>query len=232
MEEQYTLEFLENRIHYVFNNKNLIKQALTHSSYANERIIQKMKDYERIEFLGDAVLELVTSEFIFMENSGMSEGNMTKLRASLVCEQALAYCAKDIEIGKFILLGKGEDATGGRNRDSIVADVVEAIIGAIFLDSGFEDAKRFIHEFVLSDIENKQLFYDSKTILQEIVQKENAGVLHYELISETGPDHNKEFVVKSLIDEKVIGEGAGRTKKAAEQKAAYEALLQIKRNKK
>lgn len=227
MEDQYTLEFLEQRIHYIFNNKDLIKQALTHSSYANERTIQKLDDYERVEFLGDAVLELVSSEFIFMENPTMSEGNMTKLRASLVCEQALSYCAKDIEIGKFLYLGKGENATGGRNRDSIIADVVEAIIGAIFLDGGFDDAKRFIHEFVLSDIENKKLFYDSKTILQEMIQKKNPGNPHYELISETGPDHNKEFLVKAYIDDIIIGEGVGRTKKAAEQKAAYEAILQM-----
>lgn len=229
MEVPYKMDLLEKRIQYSFNNKALLKQAITHSSYANEKILSRISDYERIEFLGDAVLELVSSEFIFQENPAMTEGNMTKFRASLVCEPALAYCAKDLELGNFIFLGKGEDATGGRNRDSIIADVMEAIIGAIYLDGGIEKAREFILTFILSDLENKKLFYDSKTILQEMVQKVGKGVLSYELISEQGPDHNKEFEVVVKIDNVVIGTGKGKTKKAAEQKAAFEAIMKQKK---
>ena len=229
MEVPYKMDLLEKRIQYSFNNKALLKQAITHSSYANEKILSRISDYERIEFLGDAVLELVSSEFIFQENPAMTEGNMTKFRASLVCEPALAYCAKDLELGNFIFLGKGEDATGGRNRDSIIADVMEAIIGAIYLDGGIEKAREFILTFILSDLENKKLFYDSKTILQEMVQKVGKGALSYELISEQGPDHNKEFEVVVKIDNVVIGTGKGKTKKAAEQKAAFEAIMKQKK---
>lgn len=216
-------------IGYQFNNPDLLKQALTHSSFANEQRINKSRDYERLEFLGDAVLELVSSEFIFKEHATMPEGKMTKLRASMVCEPALAYCAKEIDLGSYILLGKGEEATGGRNRDSITSDVMEAIIGAIYLDGGFECAKAHIHKFVLSDLENKILFLDSKTILQEEVQKKNCGSLRYELVKETGPDHDKQFTVEALLGDTLIGQGVGHTKKAAEQQAAYQALLKMKK---
>lgn len=218
---------LQERIGYKFNNPDLLKQALTHSSFANEQKINKLKNYERLEFLGDAVLELVSSEFLFNENPNMPEGQLTKFRASMVCEPALAYCARDIDLGSFILLGKGEEATGGRNRDSIISDVMEAVIGAIFLDGGIEPAKKHICRFILSDLENKILFLDSKTILQEEVQKNNSASLRYELISETGPDHDKEFQVKAFLGDEEIGSGVGRTKKAAEQQAAYQALLKM-----
>ena len=144
-------EELEVKIEYSFQDKSLLKQALTHSSFSNEQKINKLKNYERLEFLGDAVLELVSSKFFFMENPDMSEGEMTRMRSSMVCEQALAFCAKDIQIGKYLLLGKGEEATGGRNRDSIIADVTEAIIGAIYLDGGFDEAEKFILKFILSN---------------------------------------------------------------------------------
>lgn len=150
------------------------------------------------------------------------------MRASMVCEPALAYCARDIDLGSYILLGKGEEATGGRKRDSITSDVMEAVIGAIFLDGGIEEAKKYIYRFILSDLENKILFMDSKTLLQEEIQKNNTAQLHYELVDETGPDHDKEFHVKAYLDGKEIGTGVGRTKKAAEQKAAYEALMMLK----
>ena len=229
MNEGYPLEKLELKIGYRFRDTSLLKQAMTHSSYANEKKIFKMKDYERLEFLGDAVLELVSSEFLFQSHPEMPEGKLTKLRSSCVCEPALAFCAREIALEKFMFLGKGEEATGGRNRDSITSDVCEALIGAIYLDGGFANAKEFIYKFVLSDIENKQLFYDSKTILQEIVQRENEGMLHYVLIKEEGPDHDKTFIVEAKIDDKKIGEGSGRTKKAAEQQAAYQAILAMKK---
>ena len=222
------LEELQDKIGYRFQNTDLLQQALTHSSFANEQKINKLKDYERLEFLGDAVLELVSSEFLFRENPQMPEGQLTKLRASMVCEPALAYCAKDIDLGSYILLGRGEEYTGGRYRSSITSDVMEAIIGAIFLDGGIENAKKHIYRFILSDLENKILFLDSKTILQEEIQKKKDAQLRYELIGESGPDHNKQFTVDAYLNDVLIGSGTGRTKKAAEQQAAYEALLKMK----
>lgn len=219
---------LEERIGYTFRNKRLLQQAVTHSSYANEQKINKTEDYERLEFLGDAVLELVSSEFIYQENPEMPEGKMTKKRSSMVCEPALAFCARDLSLEEYILLGRGEEATGGRKRDSIVSDVMEAVIGAIYLDSGIDQARAFIRRHILTDLENKQLFYDAKTILQEVVQQENKGTLHYELIREEGPEHDKTFVVEAMVGDKKVGSGTGRSKKAAEQQAAYEALLKRK----
>ncbi|MDE7198947.1 MAG: ribonuclease III, partial [Lachnospiraceae bacterium] len=199
--------------------------ALTHSSYANEMKINKYGDYERLEFLGDAVLEFVSSDFLYRERQEKGEGDLTKLRASMVCEPALAYCAREFSLEQYIFLGRGEEATGGRNRDSIVSDVMEALIGAIYLDGGIENASAFIHRFVLSDLENKQLFYDAKTILQELVQQENGGELHYELVKEEGPAHDKIFQVEAYVGEKKVGWGSGHSKKAAQQQAAYQALL-------
>ena len=222
------LRELQDKIGYQFKDESLLKQALTHSSFANEQKINKLNNYERLEFLGDAVLELISSEFLFNENKDMPEGQLTRLRASMVCEPALAYCARDIDLGSYILLGKGEEATGGRKRDSITSDVMEAVIGAIFLDGGIENAKEFIYHFVLSDLENKILFLDSKTLLQEEIQKKNTAQLRYELVGETGPDHDKQFSVEAYLDDKLIGSGVGRTKKAAEQQAAYEALMKLK----
>lgn len=218
---------LEIKIGYRFIQKELLTQALTHSSFSNEQKINKCKNYERLEFLGDAVLELLSSRFFYLNNPDMTEGQMTKLRSSMVCEPALAFCARDLNLGSYIFLGKGEELTGGRERDSIISDVMEAVIGAIYLDGGLEEAEKFVHKFILSDLESKQLFYDSKTILQEDVQR-TGGNLHYELIEESGPDHDKKFKVDAMLDKAVIGQGEGRTKKAAEQKAAYEALLSRK----
>ncbi len=221
---------LQGKIGYTFKNVKLLRQALTHSSFANEQKINKQGDYERLEFLGDAVLELVSSEFLYKENPNKSEGQLTKTRASMVCEPALAYCAKDIELNSYILLGRGEETTGGRKRDSIISDVMEAVIGAIYLDSGIDEAKKFIYRFILSDLENKILFFDSKTILQEEIQKSGtAAQLSYELVGESGPEHDKEFSVKAYLNGKEIGAGKGHTKKAAQQQAAYEALLKIKK---
>ena len=223
------LHNLEKKINYTFKNFDLLKRAMMHSSYINEKRMKKYECNERLEFLGDAVLELVSSEFLFLDMPKVSEGKLTKTRASMVCEPALAYCARDIELGSYLLLGKGEDATGGRERESVTSDAMEALIGAIYLDGGFTNAKEFIHKFILTDLENKKLFYDSKTILQEIVQAKTDEPIVYELIKEEGPDHNKSFTVKVLIGDKAYGIGEGRTKKAAEQKAAYEAILKLKK---
>lgn len=216
---------LEEKIRYRFRDRRLLRQALTHSSYANEQRINKFEDYERLEFLGDAVLELVSSDFLFREEKDMAEGQLTRKRSSMVCEPALAFCARDIALEQYILLGKGEEATGGRGRDSIVSDVMEAVIGAIYLDSGIEEASGFIHRFILSDLEHKQLFYDAKTILQESVQQESKETIHYELLKEEGPEHEKTFLVEVLVGDKKLGTGSGHSKKAAEQQAAYQALM-------
>ena len=223
------LKELEDKISYHFQDKNLLAQALTHSSYANEHRLDHNHCNERLEFLGDAVLEIVTSDFLYHKYTDKPEGDLTKIRASIVCEPTLAYCAEDIQLGSYLFLGKGEDATGGRNRNSVVSDAMEAVIGAIYLDGGLANAKEFIHRFILNDIEHKQLFYDSKTILQEIVQAEFKDPLTYELIKEEGPDHNKTFEVCAKIGSHEIGRGTGRTKKAAEQLAAYRGICQLKK---
>ncbi|MBQ3898494.1 MAG: ribonuclease III [Lachnospiraceae bacterium] len=222
------LNGLEEAIGYKFKDKGLLKQALTHSSYANEQKINKSGDYERLEFLGDAVLEVVSSEFLFHKYPDLPEGRLTKLRASMVCEPSLAICARDLDLGKYILLGKGEESTGGRGRESITSDVMEAIIGAIFLDGGMEKAKEHINRFILSDLENKVLFYDSKSTLQEVMQGELKKEFEYVLIGESGPEHDKEFEVRVISGKSELGRGKGRTKKAAEQQAAYEALLKLR----
>lgn len=228
MLEGYTLKLLEERIGYRFQNIALLKQAITHSSFTNEQRINKFKHYERLEFLGDAVLELVSSEFLFKEHPNMPEGELTKLRASMVCEPSLAFCARDLELGQFMYLGKGEENTGGRHRDSIVSDAMEAVIGAIYLDGGMEYAKTFIYRFILSDLEDKRLFYDSKSNLQELIQGKLKKDFRYVLLEESGPEHDKVFVVEVLMEEECLGKGSGRTKKAAEQQAAYEALLLLR----
>lgn len=226
--EEYSIEKLEQKIAYTFQNRELIKQAITHSSYANERKINKIKDYERIEFLGDAVLELVSSEFLYEKHDEMPEGQLSRTRAAMVCEPSLAGCARDLELDRFILLGKGEEMTGGRSRDSIVSDVMEALIGAIYLDGGFEKAKEFIHRFVLEDLEHKALFYDAKSMLQVEAQKSGADV-HYVLTGESGPEHDKTFSVEVYQGAKLLGKGDGHNKKKAEQQAAYEALLRLQK---
>lgn len=212
---------------YQFQAEGLLRQALTHSSYANEKHMKKLSDNERLEFLGDAVLEIVSSEFLYQNYPNKPEGELTKLRASIVCEATLAGCAQEIKLGDFLYLGKGEEHTGGRKRKSILSDALEAVIGAIYLDGGFASAKEFVKKYILTDIEHKQLFYDSKTILQEIVQGEH-GQLSYILTDESGPDHDKSFSVEVRIGNQHISNGTGHTKKAAEQEAAYRALLLLK----
>lgn len=223
------LKELQDRIGYHFQDDKLLKKAMVHSSYANEKHLPKYECNERLEFLGDAVLELISSEFLFSLHKTMPEGQLTKTRASMVCEPALAFCARDIELGKYLLLGKGEDATGGRKRESVTSDAMEALIGAIYLDGGFANAKEFIERFILKDLENKKLFYDSKTILQEIVQSNFKEPVSYELLGEKGPDHNKVFEVAVQIGDDRYGVGSGRTKKAAEQEAAYQSILALRK---
>ena len=209
-------EELEERAEYVFQDKALLFQAMTHSSFANEHKYERTKDNERLEFLGDAVLEIISSEFLFLNYPKMPEGDLTKLRASIVCEPTLAVCARELGIDKYLLLGKGEEHTGGRNRDSIVSDAMEALIGAIYLDGGFANAKEFVQKYILTDIEHKKLFYDSKTILQEIVQRDyKEDEISYVLIGEEGPDHDKTFIIQVKIGAVPVGQGSGRTKKAA-----------------
>jgi len=223
------MQDLEERIGYRFNNIKMLRNAMTHSSYANERHMGKLACNERLEFLGDAVLEIVVSEFLYHNYPEEPEGVLTRKRASIVCEQTLALCARELELGSYLMLGKGEEHTGGRERNSITSDAVEAVIGAIYLDGGFTNAKEFIYRVVLTDLENKQLFYDSKTTLQEMVQGQEGEVeLSYRLISEEGPDHNKQFKVEVLVGQEVMGSGKGSTKKAAEQEAAYLAILRLK----
>lgn len=227
MINQGNSEEFEKIIGYTFENKHYLQQALSHSSYANEKRWSKLANNERLEFLGDAVLELVSSEYIFENNREMFEGEMTKLRASIVCEPTLAMCARDIHLGSYIMLGKGEITTGGADRDSILSDAFEAVIGAIYLDGGFTSAKEFIIKFVLEDIDNKKLFFDSKTILQEMIQADYQEPLQYKLIGEEGPDHAKIFTVAAMIEDKELSQGTGKTKKAAEQAAAYQAILKL-----
>jgi len=230
--QEASVSLLEDRIGYKFKNPSLLLQAITHSSYANEMKMRKESNNERLEFLGDAVLELVTSEYVFERYNDLSEGDLTKLRAGMVCEQALSSCAKELNIGEYLLLGKGEDISGGRMRDSILSDALEAIIGAIYLDGGFTSAKEFVQKNILNQIEDKELFFDSKTILQEMVQNENhKQKIRYKLISEEGPDHNKSFTIALYVGNKQYGCGVGRTKKAAEQEAALQAIKKLQENK-
>ncbi|MGN0294269.1 MAG: ribonuclease III [Lachnospiraceae bacterium] len=222
---------LEEKIGYHFNKKELLMRALMHTSYSNEHRMAKLNNNERLEFLGDAVLEVISSDYLYRQYPDYPEGKLTRLRASLVCEQTLALCSREIDLGSYLLLGKGEAATGGRNRDSIVSDAMEAVIGAIYLDGGFDNARKFILRFILNDIEKKQLFYDSKTILQELIQSEHKDQLVYELLKEEGPDHDKQFTTRVMIGDTELGRGRGRTKKASEQEAAYQAILKLKENK-
>ncbi len=220
------MEF-ENKINYKFKDKNLIKLALIHSSYGNEVYHDKYHNNERLEFLGDAVLEITVSEYLFERYKKQPEGELTKLRASIVCEPTLAVCARNINLNEYVFLGKGEELTGGRFRDSITSDALEAVLGAIYKDGGIECARDFVHNYILDDIDNKTLFVDSKSILQERIQAGHKESPAYNLISEKGPDHCKEFSVEVCADGKVIGTGVGRTKKSAEQQAAYDAILKM-----
>lgn len=213
------------KIGYSFHNEEHLKLALTHSSYSNEHKTHKKDNNERLEYLGDAVLELSVSDYLYHTYPDKNEGELTKIRSSLVCERTLSGCAREISLGKALRLSKGEHMTGGRERDSILSDAFEALIGAIYLDGGIEEARAFVHRFLLTDVEDKTLFYDAKTILQEIVQAKTKEKLSYHLIKEEGPDHCKEFTVETWIGNTPVAVGTGKTKKAAEQMAAYKTIL-------
>ena len=220
---------LEKRIGYTFTDRSYLLLALTHSSYANEYRLHRIGHNERIEFLGDAVLEIITSDFLYRNFPDMSEGQMSRKRASLVCEPTLAYCARQVGLGEFLFLGKGEDMSGGRGRDSILSDALEALIGAIYLDGGLEEAKTFIMKYILDDIEHKSMFRDSKTYLQEILQKDHKEPIRYELVDTIGPEHDRIFVMNVLLGDKIIGTGQGHSKQSAGQEAAYHAIVTMGR---
>ncbi len=226
MNNRYPIEELEKRIGREFRNREYLYTAITHSSLMNERVINSSEDYERQEFLGDAVLELIVSDRIFRDNPGLDEGKLTSLRASLVCERSLAEAAKQLELSEFILMGKGDDMQGSRYRDSVVSDVFEAVIGALYLDGGLKAAEEFVNSFVLKDYKKKVLYTDSKTNLQRYVQCRGLS-LQYELIEESGPDHDRKFVMAAVIDGREEGRGTGKSKKLAEQSAAYEAYIKL-----
>jgi ribonuclease-3 len=221
------LPILEERIGYHFKDSSLAISAMTHPSFMNEMKINKWDHYQRLEYLGDAVLELTMSEYLYFKYPTMPEGELSKLRASMVCEPALAFCANNLNLGELVLLGRGEDLCGGRKRDSILSDVFEAVIGAIYLDGGMENAKSHVNRFVIDGMGERILFTDSKSILQEEIQKTPGRTIRYELVSEDGPEHDKRFTVALFIDEEKKAEACGHSKKNAEQKAAYSVLKEM-----
>lgn len=219
---------LEERIGYVFKDKSLLENALRHSSYINEHGLNKTDCNERVEFLGDSVLELVSSEFLYTHLPETPEGEMTKLRASLVCESALFNDAKALELGSFLSMGRGEELSGGRDKPSIVSDAMEALIGAIYLDSGLGAAREFIHRYVLSDFNEKLSLDDPKTELQEIVQQQPGNALVYEIVDESGPGNSRAFTAAVKLNGEVLAQGCGPNKKDAEQQAARRAIIILK----
>jgi ribonuclease III len=219
-------EKLEEMLNIKFHNVAVIKQAFTHSSYVNEHRDGNTSDNERLEFLGDAVLELGVSQYLYRKYPDMPEGEMTKLRAAIVCEPSLEAFARSLDFGNHILLGKGEEMTGGRNRPALLADVFEAFLGALYLDHGFNTALDFLEKHVFPKIDTGAFSHgmDYKSKLQEIIQQDKNQMIEYEIIDEKGPSHNKEFIAELRINQKVLGTGIGRTKKEAEQRAAKNAL--------
>ena len=221
----YNISKFEETINYTFENKSYILEALTHSSYSNEN--KNYKFNERLEFLGDSVLSIIISDYLFKTEKELPEGELTKLRANIVCEESLSEVASQINLGNFLLLGKGEEATGGRERISILADALEAVIAAIYLDGGIKEARDFIFKYMQEIIENSikgKIFRDYKTYLQEVLQSKGEQNIWYKLIDEKGPDHNKRFVMEVGINDTVLGVGEGKSKKDAEQVAAKSAL--------
>ena len=218
---------IEKRFNYKFNDDANVILALTHSSFSNENKNEGLSSNERLEFLGDAVLNVVISEDIYTKYTNLAEGEMTKARANIVCEATLVKCANNINLGKYLLLGKGEELTGGRTRTSILSDAFEAVIGAVYIDGGMKKARKFILEQmkkVIQDSVNGMNFMDYKTQLQEMVQKNGEKKIVYEIIDQKGPDHNKLFVSQVKLGEKVLGTGEGKSKKEAEQNAAKSAI--------
>ncbi|WP_042356272.1 ribonuclease III [Bacillus rubiinfantis] len=220
---------LQESIGFSFANENLLVHAFTHSSYVNEHRKKPFQDNERLEFLGDAVLELTVSQFLFKKYPTMSEGELTKLRAAIVCEPSLVTFANELEFGKLILLGKGEEMTGGRERPALLADVFEAFIGALYLDQGIDTVIKFLEKYVFPKINAGAFSHvmDYKSQLQELVQRDGTGTIEYRVLQEKGPAHNKEFVSRVTLNGKELGVGTGRSKKEAEQHAAQMALSRL-----
>ncbi|SDZ89606.1 ribonuclease-3 [Oribacterium sp. KHPX15] len=221
------LEKLQEALGYHFNDVGLLKHALTHPSFSNENGEPKEASNQRLEFLGDAVLELISSVFLFNRKPVLQEGVMTKVRASLVCEPTLAEAARKVNLGDYIILGKGEARERINNRDSVISDAFEAVIGAMYLDGGFEQAQNFVNKLVLTDIESAGLFRDAKTVLQEYVSQ-NKMELEYRVIEESGPCHDRFYRVQAILNNREYGIGEGSSKKKGEQGAAYQTLKQIK----
>ncbi len=226
-EPENSLDELEKKIGYHFHDQSYLKLAVTHTSYANEHRKEGMLHNERLEFLGDAVLEMITSESLYIKYPDMEEGELSKLRASLVCEPSLAICAREFGLPQYLLLGNGEESMGGREKDSIISDAAEALIGAIYLDGGFETVRNFVRKNILSALKSKDLYQDNKTSLQEILQEMNKKV-EYVVTAESGPDHDKHFEVSATVDGEAISCAWGHTKKAAAQAAAKEAIEKLK----
>lgn len=218
---------LEKAIGYTFRNKALIRNALTHSSYANENRGSSCPDNERLEFLGDSILGFVVADYLFRHYQDRLEGDLTRIRADLVCEGNLAKAARSVHLGDYLLLGNGEDNNGGRNRDSILADATESVLAAAYLDSGFDAAKGIVDRLILTDIPTKARNFDYKTSFQELVQREKNQSIHYVLVGESGPDHDKKFEVEVILNGSVVGHGSGTSKKRAEQEAAKNAIQKM-----
>lgn len=222
------METLEAKLGYTFRNRSLLENALTHSSYANENK-GSLGSNERLEFLGDSVLGMVTADFLYKTHPDLPEGEMTRKRAALVCEESLAEVADRLDLGAYLLLGRGEEAGGGRDRPSIRADAVEAVLAAVYLDGGLAQARKIIQRFILDREREKGQNHDYKTALQELVQRESGRVLTYRLTGESGPDHAKVFSMAVDLDGATIGSGSGRSKKEAEQMAAKAAIEKLNR---
>jgi ribonuclease-3 len=228
------LKELEKETGYTFKDPGNLVLALTHSSYANEKKAAGLKSNERLEFLGDSVLNIVTSDYIYRNYPELHEGEMTRTRAAVVCEASLMRCAERIRLGEYLFLGKGEENTGGRTRSSILSDAFEALIGAIYIDGGISAARRFILRYmedIYQDIDRQNEFRDYKTMFQEIIQKQSDQKISYRILDESGPDHDKTFTAQVLVGNEPYGEGKGRSKKEAEQNAAKDAInnMQVKK---
>lgn len=221
------LKKLETSLGYTYQDENLLKTALSHSSYANEKFQNSLYSYERLEFLGDSILGFVTANYLYTTFPEKHEGELTRIRAELVCEQTLAKVAREIHLGDYLLLGHGEKQSGGENRASILCDVMESLIAAAYLDGGFESAKGIITRLILPHLIDVINTRDYKTELQELIQRKRGQSLTYDLIGESGPDHCKAFSVRVLLNGEAIGEGSGTSKKRAEQAAAAQAIAQL-----
>ena len=227
-ERSKALADLQNAIHYQFKDKALLNQALVHPSYSSEMRWNRCESNQRLEFLGDAVLELIVSDYLYHSHPETEEGSLTRMRSSLVFEPALTVCAKDIGLGSYLLLGKGEENGGGREKPSILSDAFESLIGAIFLDGGYDAARRFIYEFIINDIDELSLLHDGKSLIQEYTQRSGNQKLSYETVSMADcPDHLMQFKSSLFINDRLVATGFGKSKKIAEQAAAAEAIKRL-----